>query len=196
MSAVDVITAAGAGVGMITGGIGVAFALRADRRAKKANENAQAANSIAEAANRIAEDANQFALESNAITRRQAAQQNEHWVVNWTPKWEKEGALLVLLNKGSHTARQPTVLIQGRDIHQVYDGLDDVDPGHKLSLAVPEIVEQRNKKALENQRTYAAAERAGYVIGLNKFSGSLTITVTWRTGEDALGQQVLQQKVA
>lgn len=75
------------------------------------------------------------------------------------------------------------------------DGLDDVDPGGKLTLPIPEIVERRNKKALENRRRYIAAERDGYVVGLNKFSGSLTITVTWRTGEDALGQQVLQQKV-
>lgn len=195
MSAVDVITAAGAAVGIITGGAGVVLAVRADSRAKKANQNAQTANSIAEEANRIAEDANQFARESNAITQRQAAQQNEHWVVHWSPGWDRKGAALILTNTGSHCARQPSVIVRGPDIHDVHDELHDVDPGHKLTLPVPEIVEQRRKHLQENQRVTSNLAAQGVTYGAKGFGRSLTITVTWRTGADAIRQEVVQQKV-
>lgn len=139
----------GGGVSLAVGIGGIIAAGIANSRAKKANQFAKAANRFAAkavaqsaTANQIAEDANELSEKANALSERALLHASEESFVQWGIEWDAENTTLVLLNNGRDVAFQPSVIVTGKELHQVGSG-EDTPPGKKISIPVPQIVEKR-----------------------------------------------------
>lgn len=182
---------------------GFVSGLVGNRRAQQANKLAQAANRIAESAvsradeaNQIAGHANELSEESNSIVRRQSAQQEEDWFVEWKEQWETKPAILTLVNRGRDSARHVSVTIAGDSVHRVVERNDDILPGEKVVLTLPELLEERRAFYETSRARTARMAAKGITTWGGRFQAELKVTVRWRTGEGVAKQQIFELQLS
>lgn len=188
---------------LVVGAIGIALAIGANRRAEQANKHSQVANNLAAdavakaaIANRIAEEANQLSQDANTVIRAQAARESERWHVDWRVEWDEETSALSVVNVGADAARQPILVIQGEDLHDVLRRDDDLAPGGEIVFALPQLVEKRATYDVERRQMVEDLHRSGIAYFAAGFSMSAALTITWLTGEGGHGQATRELKLS
>jgi hypothetical protein len=190
---------AGDVVAALVGVGGLVLAIVANRRARNANEAAKASNEIAteavakaDEANRIAEHANQLSLDANTVIKRQAAQQEEQWLVEWSAKWYPDRAVLALTNDGRDVAIQPTVLVRGENLNELSEGHQDAPRRYQLEVPLAQIAHQRADHATRTERRRRQMSEAGIISVGTHFKNDVVVTVQWRTGLGKPQQQIIE----
>ncbi len=173
---------------IVVGFAGLVVAVLAHLRAGKAHEHAESANkiaasavAIAEESNRIAEDANEISRDAHEIVGTQAAQQTEQWLVDWSINWDADDGAVVLVNTGRDVAHRVTVIVRGKDFHEVCGDSPDVTGGKDTSFPLTQIGEIRAAYARNPRMSFMAGDYVAYA----PFKKKVAVTVHWFTG---LGQ--------
>lgn len=166
-----VIVAAFTALALLTGGVALLRTRRANRIAGDAIVRAREANQLAEAANRLSKEANE-------ISRRALDVRTEQHVVDWEPNWHRDIHTLVLRQLGADDAYQVTVIVTGKDLHEVRR-IPQVAPGEQVSFDLPQVVELRRKHEAEQAAAQASLSGASMVYFAGPFSITLKIIVAW-----------------
>jgi hypothetical protein len=176
---------------------GLVVAGASNRRAKRANDHAKEANEIArkavvraEESNRIAEKANKFSENSNSLYRRQVAQQEENWFVQWEAKWDPKSSMLAFVNKGSDTAIKPTFVVTGDELHEFAKGVEDVPPGKEVFIALDEVAKKRDAKIEGDRRRASRPSNIIWVPGAFKYDAKAVIR--WNSGLGNVAEQTIE----
>lgn len=147
-------------------------------RTRRANRVASYAVARANEAIQIAEAADQLSQDADATSRRALAAPMEQHVVDWEPKWSRESATLVLRQLGADTAYQVTVIVTGKNLHEVRT-VPQVAPGEEVRFDMPQVSELRRQHEAEQNAVQGDLTGSSMVYFAARFEITVQITVAW-----------------